>query len=149
MALLKFSTTGLEGHSKHVIMSDRAWKLSGGWCYRSSGPKIDMVQGFIVYSRIDNILGCRAPANPTRTTYTEEMICTADSRRVASGPIFCDAEQFSVTRIFLLAATVCRNEPSPNITKALFHSNSRRSFDGLLVHKMWGNLKHLKKMVAL
>ena len=65
------------------------------------------------------------------------------------GTNLCDAEPFSVTRIFLLAATVCRNEPSPNITKALFHSNSRRSFDGLLVHKMWGNLKHLKKMVAL
>ena len=76
-------------------MSDRAWKLSGGWCDFSLDPQIDMVQGFIVYSRIDNILGCGAPANPTRTIYTEEMICTAGPRRVvASGPIFVTPSHF-------------------------------------------------------
>ena len=57
MALLKFGTTGLEVHSKHD-KSDRASELSGGWFNFSSDPQIDMVQGFIVYSRIDNILGC-------------------------------------------------------------------------------------------
>ena len=77
--LLNSGASRLERHSKHD-MSDRAWKLYGGWCNFSSDPQIDMVQGFIVYSRIDNIMGCGVPANPTRTIYTEEMICTAEPR---------------------------------------------------------------------
>ena len=101
-------------------MSDRAWKLSGGWCDFSLDPQIDMVQGFIVYSRIDNILGCGAPANPTRTIYTEEMICTADPRRVvASGPIFV------TPRYFLSPDSFCWRPQSAEIN---LHQTSLKHF---------------------